>query len=114
MQIIEVVLAVATPEDINLSINHNLYIFGGWDGSKRLNDLFTLDTERMEWTEITTDPATTPSPRAGMSLTNLDNKLVLFGGSGHSALCYNDIHIYNPTTECWHQVNSPFLKQDNK
>ena len=95
-------------------INHNLYIFGGWDGSKRLNDLFTLDTERMEWTEITTDPATTPSPRAGMSLTNLDNKLVLFGGSGHSALCYNDIHIYNPTTECWHQVNSPFLKQDNK
>ena len=49
-----------------------------------------------------------------MSLTNLNDKLVLFGGSGHSALCYNDIHIFNPSSESWHQVNSPFLKADNK
>lgn len=25
-------------------INTDLYIFGGWDGSRRLNDLYSLDT----------------------------------------------------------------------
>lgn len=25
-------------------LNNNLYIFGGWDGSKRLNDLYILDS----------------------------------------------------------------------
>jgi Kelch motif. len=29
--------------------NNCLYIFGGWDGSKRLNDLFRLDTSINVW-----------------------------------------------------------------
>jgi N-acetylneuraminic acid mutarotase len=72
-------------------IGKKLYIFGGWDGSKRLNDLFALDTAKMIWTKIESEQGSIPSPRAGMSLTNLNDRLVLFGGSGHSALCYNDI-----------------------
>ena len=95
-------------------IGTTLYIFGGWDGSKRLNDLFALETQAMIWTEIHTDPATTPQPRAGMSLTNLDNKLVLFGGSGHSALCYNDIQIFNPETNGWNMVKSPHLAEESQ
>jgi len=66
-------------------IKNNLYIFGGWDGTKRLNDLFFLDTLTLTWTKVVVD-GTAPSPRAGMSLTNLNDKLLLFGGSGHSAL----------------------------
>ena len=30
-------------------IGHNLYIFGGWDGSKRLNDLFVLNLASFTW-----------------------------------------------------------------
>lgn len=30
-------------------IKHNLYIFGGWDGSKRLNDLFVLSLKTYIW-----------------------------------------------------------------
>lgn len=30
-------------------IADNLYIFGGWDGSKRLNDLFVLDLLTFNW-----------------------------------------------------------------
>mgnify|MGYP000017288589 CR=1 FL=1 len=30
-------------------IKHNLYIFGGWDGSKRLNDLFVFSLREQIW-----------------------------------------------------------------
>jgi N-acetylneuraminic acid mutarotase len=30
-------------------IKHNLYIFGGWDGSKRLNDLFVFSLKDFVW-----------------------------------------------------------------
>jgi len=81
-------------------IKDSLYIFGGWDGTKRLNDLFSLNTRTLTWTEIQVE-GTAPSPRAGMSLTNLNDKLLLFGGSGHSALCYDDLRIYDPETNVW-------------
>jgi N-acetylneuraminic acid mutarotase len=77
-------------------IQHKLFIFGGWDGSKRLNDLYFLDVgksftlDSLKWSEVKVE-GESPYPRAGMSLTNLDNKLILFGGSGQSALCYNDL-----------------------
>jgi len=31
-------------------IKHNLYIFGGWDGSKRLNDLYVYNLKNYIWT----------------------------------------------------------------
>lgn len=47
-----------------------------------------------------------------MSLTNVEDKLVLFGGSGHSALCYNDLQIYDPMTNKWTLVKSRFMETD--
>ena len=81
-------------------IKHNLYVFGGWDGTKRLNDLFCLNTLTLTWTQVMVE-GSVPSPRAGMSLTNINDKLLLFGGSGHSALCYDDLRIYDPETNQW-------------
>jgi N-acetylneuraminic acid mutarotase len=88
-----------------------LYIFGGWDGSKRLNDLFVLDTgdthttylshpfaiDKLAWTEIKVE-GITPSPRAGMKLCTLQDKLYLFGGSGSSSMCFNDVHYFDTGT----------------
>ena len=34
-------------------IKDNLYIFGGWDGSKRLNDLFVFNLKEFIWSQIT-------------------------------------------------------------
>lgn len=59
----------------------------------------------MKWTEVIIE-GDKPSPRAGMSLTNIEDRLVLFGGSGHSALCYNDLQIYDPVTNKWTLVVS--------
>lgn len=33
-------------------INRNLYIFGGWDGQKRLNDLYMYEIDRNIWNEV--------------------------------------------------------------
>lgn len=33
-------------------IKHNLYIFGGWDGSKRLNDLYMFELKSQVWTQV--------------------------------------------------------------
>lgn len=49
----------------------------------------------MRWTEIKVKRHV-PSPRAGMSLCNVESKLYLFGGSGPSASCFNDLQIYDP------------------
>lgn len=54
----------------------------------------------LTWTEVIIE-GSVPSPRAGMSLTNLKDKLLLFGGSGHSALCYDDLRVYDPETNEW-------------
>ncbi len=95
-------------------LNNCLYIFGGWDGSKRLNDLHVLDSgfllnffffyifyllkiklDKLIWSEINicSQP---PSPRAGMSLASINSLIYLFGGSGPSATCFNDLQIFDP------------------
>jgi len=68
----------------------------------------------MQWSQIEISNGSEPSPRAGMSLTNLNDKLVLFGGSGHSALCFNDIQIYDPKTNKWQMIKSPNLEKEEE
>lgn len=57
-----------------------LYIFGGWDGTKRLNDLYSYDVLTNKWMELR--PTSSPSARAGMCMTTVENMIYLFGGSG--------------------------------
>ena len=69
-----------------------MYVFGGWDGTKRLNDIHVLDTETMDWSA----PAIggpLPKARAGMTFTRLRDRIYLFGGSGPSAKCFNDLQV---------------------
>ena len=40
-----------------------------------------------------------------MSLSSINGKLYLFGGSGPSASCFNDLQIFDPKTNCWVQAN---------
>ena len=45
-----------------------------------------------------------PHPRAGMSLSALRGKLYLFGGSGTSSKCFNDLHVFSPSEMTWLEV----------
>jgi len=66
-----------------------MYIFGGWDGNKRLNDLYSLEMTLYAWSEIKV-LSSAPSPRAGMGMVAVNDKLYLFGGSGPSTTCFGD------------------------
>ena len=71
-----------------------LFIFGGWNGKERLNDIHILDTKTSVWSapRIFGEP---PHPRAGMTLTASRGRLFLFGGSGTSSKCFHDLQIFD-------------------
>lgn len=80
-----------------------LFIFGGWNGTERLNDIHILDTETSTWT-CPRVGGVLPPPRAGMTLTALRGRLYLFGGSGTSAKCFNDLQILDRNQMAWLDV----------
>eukprot|EP00913_Durusdinium_trenchii_P013211 g12400.t1 len=43
----------------------------------------------------------TPQARAGMTLSIIRDCLYLFGGSGHTTRCFNDVHVYDPKEQAW-------------
>jgi hypothetical protein len=81
-----------------------LFIFGGWNGSERLNDIFILDSETSTWSEPRVG-GIKPHPRAGMTLTALRGRLYLFGGSGTSSKCFDDLQILDRKDMAWLDVN---------
>jgi hypothetical protein len=80
-----------------------LFIFGGWNGNERLNDIYILDTEASHWT-CPRVHGLLPHPRAGMTLTALRGRLYLFGGSGTSAKCFQDLQILDRQEMAWLDV----------
>lgn len=81
-----------------------LFIFGGWNGRERLNDIHILDTATSNWT-CPHVAGVLPHPRAGMTLTALRGRLFLFGGSGTSSKCFQDLQILDRKEMAWLDVN---------
>mmetsp|Transcript_25240 Transcript_25240/g.54649 ORF Transcript_25240/g.54649 Transcript_25240/m.54649 type:complete len:476 (+) Transcript_25240:162-1589(+) len=80
-----------------------LFIFGGWNGRERLNDIHILDTKTGVWSRPHVG-GDLPYPRAGMTLTALRGRLYLFGGSGTSSKCFNDLQILDRKEMAWLNV----------
>mmetsp|Transcript_2484 Transcript_2484/g.6503 ORF Transcript_2484/g.6503 Transcript_2484/m.6503 type:complete len:493 (-) Transcript_2484:273-1751(-) len=80
-----------------------LFIFGGWNGKERLNDIHVLDTMTGTWTKPDVG-GDKPYPRAGMTLTALRGRLYLFGGSGTSSKCFQDLQILDRKQMAWLNV----------
>jgi leucine-zipper-like transcriptional regulator 1 len=68
-----------------------------------LNDIHILDTETSNWT-CPRAGGTLPHPRAGMTLTSLRGRLYLFGGSGTSSKCFQDLQILDRDEMTWLDV----------
>ncbi|GAB9474309.1 hypothetical protein Gpo141_00011440 [Globisporangium polare] len=81
-------------------VGTQVLVFGGWDGQKRLNDIHILDTDTFTWSRADVK-SPLPHPRAGMTFSCHKDRIFLFGGSGPSAKCYNDLHIYEPYEQVW-------------
>jgi hypothetical protein len=87
-----------------LEETQELVLFGGWNGNERLNDIHILDTITSTWT-CPRVGGVLPHPRAGMTITSNRGKLYLFGGSGTSAKCFNDLQILDRQEMVWLDVS---------
>lgn len=81
-----------------------LFVFGGWNGSERLNDMHVLDTHTSTWSTPRVF-GMKPHPRAGMTLTALRGRLYLFGGSGTASKCFADLQVLDRIEMAWLDVN---------
>ena len=73
------------------------------NGTERLNDIHILDTATSTWT-CPHAGGVLPHPRAGMTLTALRGRLYLFGGSGTSSKCFQDLQILDRNEMSWLDV----------
>ncbi|XP_057852599.2 protein GLUTELIN PRECURSOR ACCUMULATION 3 isoform X1 [Cryptomeria japonica] len=70
--------------------NQKLVMYGGWDGTKWLSDVYVLDTMSLEWIQL---PITGPSPppRCGHTATMVEKRLLIFGGRGGGGPIMGDL-----------------------
>ena len=83
-------------------VGYKMIVFGGTNGSKKVNDLYVLDLRSKEWT-YPECKGTPPSPRESHTATLVgDEKLLIFGGSGEGEANYlNDLHVLDLKTMRW-------------
>jgi N-acetylneuraminic acid mutarotase len=100
---------------------NGIYVFGGGDGVRALNDIWRLDVSdvnKMSW-KLISGPS--PSDKAGASSNGtgkdvkpkargyhtanmVGNKLIIFGGSDGGE-CFNDVWVYDIETHVWKAVS---------
>lgn len=87
---------------------NRIIVFGGTNGSKKVNDLHILDLDSKEWIQPLCSGAY-PSARESHTATLVgDDLLVVFGGSGEGVGNYlNDLHFLDLKTMSW---TSPVVK----
>lgn len=84
-------------------VDTTLYVFGGTDGTRYMNDLHALDLERLTWSPVERR-GEAPSPRALHTAVSLDGIFLTFGGNcptTHSMDYFNDTHVFDPRTGAW-------------
>jgi len=77
-----------------------MYIFGGWDGGNRLNDIWEYDITNDTWTQKTSGV----TARSDSTSAIYQDKMYIFGGYSGSYL--NDMWEYDITNDTWTQKTS--------
>jgi N-acetylneuraminic acid mutarotase len=95
---------------------NGIYVFGGGDGVRALNDVWRLDVSdmnKMSWRLISSAERTAPGvkdyrPKArGYHTANMvGSKLIIFGGSDGGE-CFDDVWIYDVDSSYWKSVAVP-------
>ncbi|TMW64004.1 hypothetical protein Poli38472_014709 [Pythium oligandrum] len=96
----------ARTDHIMVLHSSSIYIFGGYNGSSRFNDLWEYSLEKRKWSQV--DAAgQVPSRRFGHSAVVHEgkNRLIVFGGwDGRDTL--NDLFEYNFDTKEWKRLTT--------
>lgn len=89
-----------------------LYIHGGHDGGKWLDDFYIFDSKTKIWNEIIIS-SYKPKPRACHTISRIGRKIYLYGGfDGKDS--FGNIEIFDIETQIWHlpQVENVFILED--
>jgi hypothetical protein len=87
--------------------NYNFVLFGGYNGSTYLNDLWAYDLTLQSWTQLTTT-GTAPTIRAGMScgLFGVSNNFFAIFGGYNGSTYLTDVHVCNLNTLVWTTIST--------
>lgn len=81
---------------------NSIYIFGGYDGKTRFNDLRACKLENFEWAKLP-ENGVQPLPRFGHTAVVYNHSMYIFGGwDGHETL--DDLYQYSFTTNIWYEL----------
>lgn len=99
---------------------NGIYVFGGGDGVRALNDIWRLDVSdfnKMSWKLISgpssadgrspvTGKELRPKARGYHTANIVGTKLIIYGGSDGGE-CFNDVWVYDVESHTWRSVNVP-------
>ena len=84
------------------AIGNKLYMFGGHDGEKALDELWAFDSDQEAW-EYIEIYGIQPSRRWGHAATSHGTNLLIWGGKDNN-LMYNDMFMYNVLSNEWTEL----------
>lgn len=92
---------------------NGIYVFGGGDGIRALNDIWRLDVSdvnKMSW-KLVYDPSgdadeDEPKARGYHTANMVGSKLIIYGGSDGGE-CFDDVWVYDVDTHVWKEVDLP-------
>ncbi|HEX2968636.1 MAG TPA: kelch repeat-containing protein [Bacteroidales bacterium] len=90
---------VARSDAASFSTDGKGYVFGGYDGKNRLNDLWEYNIDQDFWTQKATFPG---SARTNASSFSLNNKGYICNGY-NGDIYFNDFWEYDPSLNEWHK-----------
>lgn len=96
--------ARSAPATVIHEEQQHMFVFGGYDGNRSLNDLFRFSLKTSEWAQVRCT-GTPPSPRGGHTAVVHGNTMYAFGGkSGRSP--FNDLHSFDFENSSWTELRS--------
>eukprot|EP00928_Gymnodinium_smaydae_P008896 TRINITY_DN1327_c0_g2_i2.p1 TRINITY_DN1327_c0_g2~~TRINITY_DN1327_c0_g2_i2.p1 ORF type:complete len:504 (-),score=110.69 TRINITY_DN1327_c0_g2_i2:52-1563(-) len=85
-------------------VGDSLYIFGGYDGSNRVNDFYKFQFKLAKWSQISTS-GPVPSPRDRHVILSYGDKIYIFAGyDGNNRV--NDFWQFDIEREAWSVVDA--------
>jgi N-acetylneuraminic acid mutarotase len=99
---------------------NGIYVFGGGDGVRALNDIWRLDVtdmHKMSWRLVSSPSSASsssskdntdnkPKPRGYHTANMVGSKLIIYGGSDGGE-CFNDVWVFDVDAPQWKQVPIP-------
>eukprot|EP00644_Phytophthora_capsici_P006191 jgi/Phyca11/117000/e_gw1.32.190.1 len=84
----------------------SFYVFGGYDGDRRLNDFFSYNFLTQTWTNVFVNAGQQPTPRYGHAALVYGTRSSSEYGRLDSGRHVNDMHSFNLETNSWSLIRT--------